>query len=235
MGKCLFLRKGEIYTSPITFDPEFANNTWDQVIETCQKNRVPDSWEVGDQKAMIIGDTEYMIDIIGKYHDIYSDGSGVAPLTFQLHDLYPTTYIKNSNRSYAGWDNSDIRKILSYSIFNLLPDEVQIGIKKVEKPTTTSYGDNSLTVTTDALFLLSAGEVFGSEYIPIINAIDGVQYEYYLNSNNRKKTINNSLQNMEWWTRSPSQYRKGMSYAVNTEIVSLYVNYYSYISFAFCF
>lgn len=68
------------------YEANFADNTWEQIISVCQKGIVPLSWKVGDQKAMTIGGTDYLIDIIGINHDDYSDGSGKATFTFQLHD-----------------------------------------------------------------------------------------------------------------------------------------------------
>ena len=64
----------------------FAANSWETIIAACQSGNVPDSWAVGDSKPMAINGTNYQIDIIGKNHDVYTDGSGTAPLTFQLHD-----------------------------------------------------------------------------------------------------------------------------------------------------
>ena len=70
------------------YEANFADNTWAQIIKACQKKIIPTTWKVGDQKAMTINGISYQIDIIGKNHDDYSDGSGKAPLTFQMHDCY---------------------------------------------------------------------------------------------------------------------------------------------------
>ena len=74
-------------TPPLVLDPVFANNDWAAIIAACQRKQVPETWTVGDQKEMTIGQS-YMIDIIGKDHDTYADGSGTAPLTLQMHDCY---------------------------------------------------------------------------------------------------------------------------------------------------
>ena len=71
----------------LVLDPVFANNDWATIIAACQRKQVPETWAVGDQKEMTIGQP-YMIDIIGKDHDTYADGSGTAPLTLQMHDCY---------------------------------------------------------------------------------------------------------------------------------------------------
>ena len=69
MGKCLFMRKGETHTAPVTYKANFADNPWEPIIDACQKNAVPETWVVGDQKAMNINGTDYAIDIIGQHHD----------------------------------------------------------------------------------------------------------------------------------------------------------------------
>ena len=62
---------------------------------------MPDAWKVADHKPMTINGVDYQIDIIGKNHDDYSDGSGKAPLTFQLHDCYAAPKQMNSFNTNA--------------------------------------------------------------------------------------------------------------------------------------
>ena len=59
---------------------------------------------------MTIGGTDYQVDIIGKNHDDYYDGSGKAPLTFQLHDCCATGYGMNDTETVVGgWKSSKMR------------------------------------------------------------------------------------------------------------------------------
>ena len=51
------------------YDDVFANNTWAQIIEACERNEVPETWVVGNNKLMSIGGKDYRMDIIGKKHD----------------------------------------------------------------------------------------------------------------------------------------------------------------------
>ena len=46
------------------------------IIAACQNKQVPDTWNVGDSCMMAFGKKNYQIDIIGKNHDDYADGSG---------------------------------------------------------------------------------------------------------------------------------------------------------------
>ena len=183
------------------YDPVFANNTWEQIIMACQLNEVPDAWAIADSKLMTINGTDYQIDIIGKNHDDYSDGSGKAPLTFQLHDCYGTTYaMESSNTNANGWDGCAMRKTHLPVIKALMPTAVQNAIKNVNK--LTSAGNKSATIETtqDDLFLLSEVEIFGSTSYSV--AGEGSQYAYYSAGNSKIKNRNGSAG--FWWERSPT-------------------------------
>lgn len=182
------------------FDSVFANNSWETIIAVCKAGNVPDSWAVGNSKNMTIGGAEYQIDIIGKNHDTYADGSSTAPLTFQMHDCYATTYAMNAaNTNVGGWKGCAMRKTHLPAILALMPAEVQTGIREVNK--LTSAGNTSATIetTADKLFLLSEVEVFGTDRFSYDG--EGTRYDYYQAGNTATKNLNGSYQ--KWWTRSP--------------------------------
>lgn len=193
MAVFLFGRSGGESLSPI-----FSENSWEKIIEMCQRNKVPDTWFVGDYKDMTINGTLYQIDIIGKYHDTYSDGTGKAPLTLQFRDCYATKYpMYNSETVYAGWIGSEMRSTHLPTILSLMPPEVQLGIRSVNK-LTQSEDRTTLETTADRMFLLSESEIFGS---PSYTALEeGVQYDYYKSGGNKVKKAAGT--NAEWWTRS---------------------------------
>lgn len=214
------------------FDPVFANNTWENVIAACQNNAVPDTWSVGDQLTMNIDGTDYAIDIIGKNHDDYSDGSGKAPLTFQLHDCYVKNYMMH-NVLFNYWGNCDMKNNHLPTIKKLLPMEVQHALQKVNKSTSIGSTSKSIEVTEEDLFLLSEIELCGSLTYSVEG--EGQQYDYYKNDESLLK--NKDGRATSWWMRSPH----GSS---NNAFCNVYhdgtINYsFSYIeygvSFAFCF
>ena len=212
--------------STTSFDPVFANNTWEQIAEACQNNAVPDTWSVGDQKTMTIGGKSYTIDIIGKNHDNYSDNSGKAPLTFQLHDCYKETYRLHSITSNTVWKEVEMRTTTLPSILNLMPDEVKVNIREVKKSTCSVN-------TIDTLFLLSEYEIFGTnEYTSVYN--EGVQYEYYKNGGSKIKKVS-GVKSM-WWERSDCNISSYYC-AVNANGERSYdtMTSKSGVSFAFCF
>ena len=199
-GRTLIGGTGYDITFAQQYDPVFANNTWKQIIDACHNNAVPDTWNVADNKIMTINGVDYQIDIIGKNHDDYSDGSGKAPLTFQMHDCYADKKAMNSSTTNSGgWTSCAMRNTHLPAILAMMPTEVQNGIREVNKPT--SAGDQSSTINTtaDKLFLLSEVEIFGS--VASSFAGEGTQYDYYKAGNSRVKKVNGD--DYYWWERSP--------------------------------
>ena len=73
---------------------------------------------IGDQVTLSLNGTDYAFDIIGFNHDTLTDTAaygeetttGKAGITFQMHDLFATTYHMNStNTNKGGWKSSAMR------------------------------------------------------------------------------------------------------------------------------
>jgi hypothetical protein len=210
----------------------FADNTWAEIIAVCRTGITPDSWAVGDSKPMAINGTNYQIDIIGKNHDVYTDGSGTVPLTFQLHDCYiEAKQMYSTNLSGLGWKNTDMRLTYLPAILALMPAEVKNGIHAVSKKT--SEGGNSTTIETvsDTLFLLSEVEVFGTTSSSV--AGEGIQYDYY-------KAGNSKIKKREgvdefWWERSSASGGMFCRVRDNGQAGASNASSSLGVSFAFCF
>lgn len=210
----------------------FADNTWAEIITVCRTGITPDSWAVGDSKSMTIGGTAYQVDIIGKNHDEYADGSGTAPLTFQLHDCYSEAkQMYDTSLSGLGWKNTDMRLTYLPAILALMPAEVKNGIHAVNKKT--SEGGNSTTIETvsDTLFLLSEVEVFGTTRSSVTG--EGLQYDYY-------KAGNSKIKQREgvdefWWERSSASGGMFCRVRDNGQAGTSNASSSLGVSFAFCF
>ena len=177
-------------------DPVFGNNSWAAIIKACQEKQVPNTWNVGDSCNMTINNKTYAIDIIGKNHDDYADGSGKAPLTFQMHTTYATQYKMNgAEYNNCGWKNCLVRTYNAFpKLKQVMPAEVVAALKAVTKKTTAGGASSAIDTTEDTLFLLSEIEVQGTRTYSY--AGEGTQYEYYKTAANRKK-------NRAWYLRSP--------------------------------
>ena len=226
--------------SLLLIDPVFANNTWERIIEVCQAGLVPAAWAVGDSKTMSINGAECQVDIIGKNHDEYADGSGTAPLTFQLHDCYGTLYAMNtaSTVGMGSWKNSVMRSAHLPALMALMPEAVRDGIRQVNKLTAAPASSGFVIETTaETLFLLSEVEVFGATHYS--EQGEGTQYDYYLAGGNKVKKRDGT--NAIWWERSPTKQSystQGTNFCVVYDS-GVYANANatgSYgVSFAFCF
>lgn len=233
-GRTLIGGTGYDITFKPSYDPVFANNTWEQIIAACHNNEVPETWKVADQKPMTIGGTDYLIDIIGKNHDDYSDGSGKAPLTFQLHDCYNIAKAMHSTGSNTmGWGKCTMRITHLPTILKQMPADVQSGIREVNKISANGGRSTVLITTQDSLFLLSEVEVFGS----VINSRsdEGTQYDYYKAGNSTVKNFNGSA--YDWWERSPTA--NSTRYYCNVKSTGSSVNSSANVTrgvaFGFCF
>ena len=224
--------------SNVVFKPYsdvFADNTWEQIIAACQNNEVPDTWVADGScyKDMEINGKNYRIDIIGKNHDTYAAG-GTAPLTFQMHDCYATTYPMNSgNTNSGGWTNCAMRSTHLPAILDLMPAEVQAAIREVQKETGKGGYSVGTNTTNAKLFLLSEIEIFGSNIGSTIG--EGTQYAYYQAGNSKVKNRNGSAD--IWWDRSPRTFSSFSFCCVDGSggADSSSASYSYGVAFGFCF
>ena len=215
------------------YEANFADNTWEQIIAACQKKIIPTTWKVGDQKAMTIGGTDYLIDIIGINHDTYTAG-GTAPLTFQLHDCYgETKNMNSSNTNSGGWTSCAMRTTHLPAILSKMPTEVKNGIREVNKLTSAGSQSATINTTADKLFLLSEVEIFGSTAYSV--AGEGTQYDYYKAGNSKVKKRNGSA--VIWWERSPRAGASARFCVVNSDggANNVGASYAYGVAFGFCF
>lgn len=234
MGRVIMSGIVPLLKAPVTYKANFADNTWAQIIDACHKNKVPATWAVGNQKTMTINGTAYAIDIIGKGHDDYADGSGKAPLTFQMHDCYADRKMMNGGSTNSGgWTSCDMRQTHLPAILALMPTEVQNGIQEVNKLTSEGYRSTTISTTADKLFLLSEIEIFGN--ITYSASGEGTQYAYYKAGNSKVKNYNGSAN--YWWQRSPRIGNYTSFCAVRNSGLADYIsaNDVYCVAFAFCF
>ena len=169
---------------------------------------------VGDQVTLALNGTNYTFDVIGFNHDTLTTSTaygattktGKAGITFQMHDLFATTYVMNSsNTNSGGWKSSAMRTSTMATMKGYLPTAWQTAIKPVNKASGTGGGSSSGTETvSDSCFLLAEIEIFGST--PYSVSGEGTQYAYYKAGNSKVKNRSGSAS--YWWERSP---RSGFS------------------------
>ena len=164
---------------------------------------------VGDQVTLALNGTNYTFDVIGFNHDTLTTSTaygattktGKAGITFQMHDLFATTYVMNSsNTNSGGWKSSAMRTSTMATMKGYLPTAWQTAIKPVNKASGTGGGSSSGTETvSDSCFLLAEIEIFGSTSYSVSG--EGTQYAYYKAGNSKVKNKSGSAS--FWWERSP--------------------------------
>ena len=170
---------------------------------------------IGDQVTLSLNGTNYAFDVIGFNHDTLTDtaaygeetATGKAGITFQMHDLFATTYKMNStNTNSGGWKSSDMRTSTMATMKGYMPAAWQAAIKPVNKASGLGGGSSSGTETvSDSCFLLAEIEIFGSTKFSVSG--EGTQYAYYKAGNSTVKKKNGGAD--LWWERSPAS---GSSY-----------------------
>lgn len=196
----------------IALNSNFADNTWDTIIEACHADSVPDTWVTTDSKTMTIDGKSYQVDIVGKNHDTYTAG-GIAPLTFGLHNCYGTEYPMNdTDTNSTGWDNSKMRTETLAAILSKMPENIRNGIRAVNKLTAASGNSSKIKTASDKLFTFSEMEVYGSTTNSYRG--EGKQYDYYKAGNSKVKKVGSAAS--WWWLRSPYAHSSDRFCAVNT-------------------
>lgn len=220
-----------------TIKNSFSDYSWAEIIAACQRKRIPASWKIGDQKAMTINGVEYLFDIIGFDHDDYADGSGKAPITLQMHDCYADQFAINATTtSPGGWKECAMRTTYLPSILELMPEEIQSGIREVSKSVCAEGGSTTVETVSDKLFLLSEIEIFGEIKYSVEG--EGAQYEYYSDGDKTvKDRAGSTSSGVIWWERSPYSGNKTYFCWVRASGVSYRgsANGDHGVAFAFCF
>ena len=213
--------------------PNFADNTWDAIIYACHSGNVPDTWVAGDSKTMTIDGVNYQFDIVGKNHDTYTAG-GIAPLTFGMHDCYGTKHNMNTAMTTdGGWNDSDMRTKTLPAILAKMPENVQNGIRAVNKLTATDALNSTIITASDKLFIFSEMEVYGSSSHSYSG--EGKQYDYYKAGNSKVKKVGSDAS--RWFLRSPLAQDDDYFCAVDIDGSSYhhYASFLAGVCFGFCF
>lgn len=197
---------------------------------------------VGNQVTIALNGTNYTFDVIGFNHDALTDADAYgaatktskAGITFQMHDLFATTYQMNSSdTNVGGWKSSAMRTSTMATMKGYLPAAWQAAIKTVNKVSGTG-GDNQSGVETvsDSCFLLAEIEIFGSTAYSVSG--EGTQYAYYKAGNSKVKNKGGSAG--DWWERSPESSGSDFFCHVYNDgyADSDYASTSSGVAFAFC-
>ena len=234
-------KKMSLYAEAISNNASITNGTSVVYIDD---GKLHYKISVGDQVTLALNGTNYAFDVIGFNHDTLTTESaygantatGKAGITFQMHDLFATTYTMNSSdTNVGGWKSSDMRTSTMATMKGYLPDDWEAIIKPVNKVSGTGGGPTTETETvSDSCFLLSEIEIFGSITYSVPE--EGTQYAYYKAGNSKVKYNSITGSPGDWWERSPHfKNSNGFCCVVRRGGAGNYTASNSYgVSFSFC-
>lgn len=235
------------------YDPVFANNTWEKIIEAAASGRASELWQVGSTKPYTIGDETYTARIIGFDHDAldatdarygdasYNGGKNKAAITLEMVECTSTTYqIHTSNDQKVGWSACDLRNNTLPAIKATIQSEIQNAIRTVVKKRAESpsadYGKYS--ETPDTLFILSLVEYNRKSDAHGSWADEGTTYAYYEAGNAITKKKRGESSNSAYWTASSKHFVDSSYYylLIDTDgkILNDYMKNKKPIAIAFC-
>lgn len=211
--------------------------TWAQIAAISESGNAADTWSIGDEKDIVIGDETLTLVIVDFNHDDLADGSGKASITFGLKHLMAEKRRMNStSTNVGGFTGSEMYEWLQGDLLNSLPQDLKAVLKSVNKKT--SAGNAEPTINTDAMqvFLFSEIEVYG-----IVNLSfdgEGLHYPYFATKQERRKELANGTGGMSgWWLRSPVAARSFSFCNVDStgdDAGDVYALYSSGVCFGFC-
>ena len=208
-------------------DPVLANNSWEMIIDTANKSKGQDYWNIGDKINIQVGDELLEFAIMDFNHDDKSDGTGKANITFGMTGLMADTHSMNSTNTNVGsFVGSEMYTYLQDTVLPSMPQELQSVIKSVNKRTSAGNASTEIQVDSMSIWLFSAGEI--GQSAGYVSSDEGVAYPYY-NSDTRAKGD-------WWWLRSPCFNSTGYFCGVWSwgELGNMNANYSSGVSFGFC-
>ena len=156
-----------------------SNTSWGNIIDFARMGIAHKMLPLGFTKSLGVGGSSYDTRIIGFNHDDCADGSGKAPITFQMVRTPVDDNIHTGSANNVMWSGCSLRAQLNSTTYNSIEATVRNAITPVHKRSAWSAGNSPLT--TDSLFLLSERESAGG-YIQA-NANEGRQYDYYAEGN----------------------------------------------------
>lgn len=201
--------KMSLYAEAISNNASITNGTSVVYIDDGENHY---KVSIGDQVTLSLNGTNYTFDVIGFNHDTLTDvnaygsatATGKAGITFQMHELFATSYKMNStNTNSGGWKSSDMRTSTMATMKGYMPDDWETIIKPVNKASGKGGGSSSGTeIVSDNCFLLAEIEIFGSTTYSVSG--EGTQYAYYKAGNSKVKNMTDySSDAYHWWERSP--------------------------------
>lgn len=198
------------------YDPVFANNSWDEIIEAAETGKIPSTWNIGDEQELDLG-TEGLIhmQIAGFGVDELADGGGYAAMTLIAKELLKTphrmnpalstyTQVDDKGDSYnvylagtgtiGGYEMSEMNSYVENDIMSLVPENVREHIVEVQK-TQTAYDSSG-----SAFEQTSNHKLWTPDYDEVVTT-PHLYKTLFPNNASRTKYSVDASKATNWWLR----------------------------------
>lgn len=173
-------------------------DSWSEIFANEANGTYATKYHIGDTKQLIYNNTVVYMKIIGFDCDELSDNSGNAKITWGLAYAVEKRQM-NSTQTTDSWPTMELRTYLRETLLPMFPQEVQSSIKEVKK----TYYDattQSTLIQNDTVWLCSVYE-WGLSGATRYHEDSGILYQV-ASYKDRKRFSQDTVQEVEWWTRS---------------------------------
>ena len=173
--------------------------SWDEIDRIGKSGTARERFALGATKKDHMKNGFVVVwQIIGFDHDDLEDGSGKAPISWDMVGLYKDEAAMRKDGSSVWWNDSDIRSFLNGDFKNNVSNELAAVVKPVWKYSANRNG--VMEKTADEFWIKSEQELYGRKFWSY--GSEGHWYEFYAQENvcyNKKKPNGND----DWqWLRS---------------------------------
>ena len=183
----------------------------------------------GKENTIGVGDTitldGYTVRILGFNHDELASSTaygkktatGKAGISFEYVTFLDSRWMNSSDTNAGGWASCALRTTLNETTYSRL--SIKDKIKQVKKEYIKTYSSaSSKTTSSDYLWLLSCGEIWGTDDRAGVTT-EGSQYKYFKLGHNGYKSSS------RWWLRTLTQGTNDRWYYVSYDGNDYYVAY----------
>ena len=206
---------------PVPVPVSFASDSWATIAANVQANKAAtaSTYKVGDTKEVTIDGTNYTVRIANNSnYDCSLESKTACGFVVEFVDIIEQRGMNSSSTNVGGWPATAMRTYLNGEFLAKLPSDLQsvIADTTVISGHGSTSGETNFT-STDKLYLLSIGEIYGNCLTE--NCYDTASYPYnnsgatttrqldYYNgvttsANYERATKQQGGSNMWWWLRA---------------------------------
>ena len=216
--------------------PSFATDSWEVIINNV-RNGNADIYNLGDTKEVDMGELgkhTIRISNMSTPSECLTEGFSQTACGFVLEfaDIIVNHVMNDTNTNVGGWPTSDMREYVNNEIYNSLPNDLKKGIINTKVVSSHGSSKNETNfISTDKLYLLSLTEVYGNEFVNIIDFDTSKdftkQLDYYKNM--KMSSLNYSAAKKDnidfWWLRSAVSHSNNYYFYIDLSGYWFNINY----------